>query len=368
MGFEDLVDGISVIESIGESTGIAKRKVIDWRFASRSQNLKPAIVVTDENGVVLKSARETDARWFLPVDALLSVSPGQKVSTGDVLARLPISSAKTKDITSGLPRVAELFEARRPKNHAILAEISGTIRIKRNYKNKSRVVIEPFEDGVEPAEYFIPKNKHFYLQDGDHVEKGDYILDGNPVPQDILRIKGVEALASYLINEVQEVYRLEGVAINHKHIEVVVRHMLQKVEITDPADTEYILGDNVDRIEVEELNRSLAQQGKKLVSFSPILQGITKASLQTKSFISAASFQETTKVLTEAAIAGKVDTLDGFKENVIVGRSIPAGTGAILHEKRRVAMNRDQMILKERSNFSQNEDLKNTAIQGSIAE
>ncbi|BAP25900.1 DNA-directed RNA polymerase subunit beta' [Candidatus Liberibacter asiaticus] len=368
VGFEDLVDGISVIESIGESTGIAKRKVIDWRFASRSQNLKPAIVVTDENGVVLKSARETDARWFLPVDALLSVSPGQKVSTGDVLARLPISSAKTKDITSGLPRVAELFEARRPKNHAILAEISGTIRIKRNYKNKSRVVIEPFEDGVEPAEYFIPKNKHFYLQDGDHVEKGDYILDGNPVPQDILRIKGVEALASYLINEVQEVYRLEGVAINHKHIEVVVRHMLQKVEITDPADTEYILGDNVDRIEVEELNRSLAQQGKKLVSFSPILQGITKASLQTKSFISAASFQETTKVLTEAAIAGKVDTLDGFKENVIVGRSIPAGTGAILHEKRRVAMNRDQMILKERSNFSQNEDLKNTAIQGSIAE
>nr|MBA2916927.1 DNA-directed RNA polymerase subunit beta' [Candidatus Liberibacter asiaticus] len=205
-------------------------------------------------------------------------------------------------------------------------------------------------------------------QDGDHVEKGDYILDVNPVPQDILRIKGVEALASYLINEVQEVYRLEGVAINHKHIEVVVRHMLQKVEITDPADTEYILGDNVDRIEVEELNRSLAQQGKKLVSFSPILQGITKASLQTKSFISAASFQETTKVLTEAAIAGKVDTLDGFKENVIVGRSIPAGTGAILHEKRRVAMNRDQMILKERSNFSQNEDLKNTAIQGSIAE
>ncbi|RPD36878.1 DNA-directed RNA polymerase subunit beta' [Candidatus Liberibacter solanacearum] len=366
--FEDLVDGLSVIESVGESTGIAKRKVIDWRFTSRGQNLKPAIVVKDENGAVLKFSRGTDARWFLPVDAILSVSPGQKVSVGDVLARSPISSAKTKDITSGLPRVAELFEARRPKNHAILAEVSGSIKIKRNYKNKSRVLIEPFEEGVEPVEYFIPKNKHFYLQDGDKVEKGDYILEGNPAPHDILRIKGIEALASYLINEVQEVYRLEGVLINDKHIEVVIRQMLQKVEITDPADTEYILGDNIDRVEVEELNRSLAQQGKKQVSFSPILQGITKASLQTKSFISAASFQETTKVLTEAAIAGKVDMLEGLKENVIVGRLIPAGTGAILHEKRRIAMNRDQMILKARSNSSQDSDSKNNQIQGIIAE
>ncbi|AHA27821.1 DNA-directed RNA polymerase subunit beta' [Candidatus Liberibacter americanus] len=352
--FEDLVDGLSVIESIGESTGIAKRKVIDWRFSTHGQNLKPAIVVKDENGDVIKFARGSDARWFLPVDAILSVTPGQKVSVGDVLARSPISSAKTKDITSGLPRVAELFEARRPKDNAMLAEISGTIRIKRNYKNKSRVLIEPFDESLEPVEYFIPKNKHFYLQDGDTVEKGDYIVEGNPAPHDILRIKGVEALASYLLNEIQEVYRLEGVVINDKHIEVVIRQMLQKVEIIDVGDSEYVLGDNIDRVEVEAINKELIHHKKKPVVFSPVLQGITKAALQTKSFISAASFQETTKVLTEAAIAGKVDMLEGLKENVIVGRLIPAGTGALLREKRRIAMHRDQMIVKEKNNSSNN--------------
>ncbi|MBY7649409.1 MAG: DNA-directed RNA polymerase subunit beta' [Candidatus Liberibacter europaeus] len=368
VGFEDLVDGVSVIESIGESTGIYKRKVIDWRFSSKGQNLKPSIVIKDEDGVVLKLSSGSDARWFLPVDAILSVTPGQKVSMGDVLARSPISSAKSKDITSGLPRVAELFEARRPKDHAILADISGTIRIKRSYKNKIRVLIEPCEDTIDPVEYFIPKNKHFYLRDGDYVEKGDCIIEGNPTPHDILRIKGIEALASYLINEVQNVYRLEGVVINDKHIEVVIRQMLQKVEITDPGDSEYLLGDNVDRVEVELMNKELVQQGKKIVSFSPVLQGITKASLQTKSFISAASFQETTKVLTEAAIAGKVDMLEGLKENVIVGRLIPAGTGAILNEKRRIAIHRDQMILKERNKCSQDADSKNDPVQGMIIE
>ncbi|MBL0849102.1 MAG: DNA-directed RNA polymerase subunit beta' [Candidatus Liberibacter ctenarytainae] len=357
VGFEDLIEGISVIESVGESTGIARRKVIDRRSA-QGPTLKPSIVVKDEHGGILKLSRGAEARWFLPVDAILSVTPGQKVSVGDVLARSPISIAKTKDITSGLPRVAELFEARRPKNHAILADINGHIKIKRSYKNKYRVSIEPIEENIEPVEYFIQKNKHFYLQDGDYVEKGDYILEGNPTLHDILRIKGVEFLASYFIDEVQAVYCLEGVAINNKHIEVVLRQMLQKVEITDEGDSEYVVGDNIDRIEVEAMNKDLERNGKKVILFSPILQGITKASLQTKSFISAASFQETTKVLTEAAIAGKVDMLEGLKENVIVGRLIPAGTGAILNEKRRIAMMRDEMILKER-NKSTIDDIPN---------
>jgi len=269
-----------------------------------------------------------------------------------VLARIPLESAKTKDITGGLPRVAELFEARRPKDHAVIAEIDGTIRFGRDYKNKRRIMIEPSEDGVEAVEYLIPKGKPFHLQDGDYIEKGDYILDGNPAPHDILAIKGVEALASYLVNEIQEVYRLQGVVINDKHIEVIVRQMLQKVEITDAGDSPYIVGDNVDRIEMDDANERLAEEGKKPASGDPVLLGITKASLQTPSFISAASFQETTKVLTEAAVAGKTDTLQGLKENVIVGRLIPAGTGGTMSQIRRIATARDDLILEERRKSS----------------
>jgi DNA-directed RNA polymerase subunit beta' len=209
-------------------------------------------------------------------------------------------------------------------------------------------MIEPAEDGVEPVEYLIPKGKPFHLQDGDYIEKGDYILDGNPAPHDILAIKGVEALASYLVNEIQEVYRLQGVVINDKHIEVIVRQMLQKVEITDAGDSTYIVGDNVDRIELEDVNDSLLAEGKKPAFGEPVLLGITKASLQTPSFISAASFQETTKVLTEAAVAGKTDNLQGLKENVIVGRLIPAGTGGTMTQIRRIATARDELILEER--------------------
>ncbi len=249
---------------------------------------------------------------------------------GDVIARIPMESAKTKDITGGLPRVAELFEARRPKDHAIIAEIDGTIRFGRDYKNKRRVIIEPHDSTLEPVEYLIPKGKPFHLQDGDAIEKGDYILDGNPAPHDILAIKGVEALASYLVNEIQEVYRLQGVLINDKHIEVIVRQMLQKVEITVQGDSTYIPGDHVDVIELEEINERLVEDGKKPAEGQPVLLGITKASLQTPSFISAASFQETTRVLTEAAVAGKTDMLQGLKENVIVGRLIPAGTGGTM--------------------------------------
>jgi DNA-directed RNA polymerase subunit beta' len=350
--FEDLVDGISVRETADESTGITKREVIDWRSTPRGTDLKPAIVIQDSKGKVAKLSKGGDARFLLSVEAILSVEPGALVRPGDVLARVPMESAKTKDITGGLPRVAELFEARRPKDHAIIAEIDGTIRFGRDYKNKRRIIIEPQDSTLEPMEYLIPKGKPFHLQDGDAIEKGDYILDGNPAPHDILAIRGVEALASYLVNEIQEVYRLQGVPINDKHIEVIVRQMLQKVEITEQGDSTYIAGDHVDVIELDEVNDRLIEEGKKPAEGQPVLLGITKASLQTPSFISAASFQETTRVLTEAAVAGKTDMLQGLKENVIVGRLIPAGTGGQMSQIRRIATSRDELILDERRKAS----------------
>ena len=346
--YEDMADGISVSEQADEATGITKRAVIDWRASPRGTDLKPAIVIKGDNGEILKLARGSDARYFQSVDAILSVEPGQRVQAGDVLSRIPMESAKTKDITGGLPRVAELFEARKPKDNAVIAEIDGTVKFGRDYKNKRRIIIEPHEDGVEPVEYLIPKGKPFHLQEGDVIEKGDYILDGNPAPHDILAIRGVEALASYLVNEIQEVYRLQGVLINDKHIEVIVRQMLQKVEIVESGDSGYIPGDHVDRIELDELNERLVEEGKKPGSGNPVLLGITKASLQTPSFISAASFQETTRVLTEAAVAGKVDSLQGLKENVIVGRLIPAGTGGMMTQMRRIATSRDELIIEDR--------------------
>jgi len=279
----------------------------------------------------------------------LSVEPGQTVKAGDVLSRISLESAKTRDITGGLPRVAEMFEARRPKDHAIIAEISGTVHFGRDYKNKRRVVIQPDEEGLDPVEYLLPKGKHLAVQEGDRIEKGELILDGNPAPHDILAIKGEEELASFLVNEIQEVYRLQGVTINDKHIEVIVRQMLQKVEVTDPGDTELLKNEQVDKIEFEEMNAAVEGAGGRPATAVPVLLGITKASLQTRSFISAASFQETTRVLTEAALNGKIDTLDGLKENVIVGRLIPAGTGGMISQLRRVASHRDDLILQERS-------------------
>ncbi|WP_374830710.1 DNA-directed RNA polymerase subunit beta' [Paenochrobactrum pullorum] len=350
--FEDLVDGLSVQETTDESTGITKRVVIDWRSTPRGADLKPALIIKDKSGKIAKLSKGGEARFQLSVETILSIEPGATVKAGDVIARLPLESAKTKDITGGLPRVAELFEARRPKDHAIIAEIDGTIRFGRDYKNKRRIVIEPSDSTIEPAEYLIPKGKPFHLQDGDAIEKGDYILDGNPAPHDILAIKGVEALASYLVNEIQEVYRLQGVLINDKHIEVIVRQMLQKVEITESGDSGYIPGDHVDRIELDEINDRLIEEGKKPGVGTPVLLGITKASLQTPSFISAASFQETTRVLTEAAVAGKMDTLQGLKENVIVGRLIPAGTGGMTNQIRRIASARDELIIDERKKSS----------------
>ncbi len=352
IGFEDLVEGQSMTEQVDEATGIAKRLVIDWRLNQRSATLKPAIVIKGADGKVLKLPRGGEARYQLPVESIIGVDPGGTVQAGDIIARISMESAKTRDITGGLPRVAELFEARRPKDHAIIAEVSGTVQFGRDYKNKTRISIIPNEEGGDPVEYLIPKGKHIHLQDGDVVEKGDYIVDGNPAPHDILAIKGVEELAAYLVNEIQEVYRLQGVNINDKHIEVIVRQMLQKVDITDPGDTEFLSGEQVDQVELEEANEKALENGGKPAVGTPVLLGITKASLQTRSFISAASFQETTRVLTEAAVNGKVDTLEGLKENVIVGRLIPAGTGAAMSKLRRIAAMRDEMILAQKAQAS----------------
>jgi DNA-directed RNA polymerase subunit beta' len=346
--FEDLVEGVSVSERRDESTGITNSVIIDWRASPRGADLRPAMVIRDKKGKVAKLSRGAEARYLLPVDAILSVEAGHEVKAGDVLARIPTESAKTRDITGGLPRVAELFEARRPKDHAIIAEVSGTVQLGRDYKNKRRITIVPEEDGAEPVEYLIPKGRHLAVQEGDRIEKGEFLLDGHPAPHDILAIKGVEELANYLVNEIQEVYRLQGVTINDKHIEVIVRQMLQKTEVDDPGSTEFLKGEQVDRIDFEDANTAVEAAGGKPATGQPVLLGITKASLQTRSFISAASFQETTRVLTDAAVNGKADALEGLKENVIVGRLIPAGTGGTLSRLSKIATHRDELILEER--------------------
>ncbi|MEQ8610336.1 MAG: DNA-directed RNA polymerase subunit beta' [Parvibaculum sp.] len=345
--FEDLVDGVSIREVADEATGISSRVVVDWRASPRGSELRPAVIVKDAKGKLMKLASGNDARYLLSVDAILSVENGATVHAGDVLARIPTEGAKTRDITGGLPRVAELFEARRPKDHAIIAEVTGRVEFGRDYKNKRRIIVHPADESLEPVEYLIPKGKHISVQEGDIIEKGEFILDGHPAPHDILAISGVEELAAYLVNEVQDVYRLQGVSINDKHIEVIVRNMLQKVEITHPGDSITLPGEQMDRTEFDEMNAKLEAQGKATATASPVLLGITKASLQTRSFISAASFQETTRVLTEAAVSGKVDQLIGLKENVIVGRLIPAGTGGMLQRLRGEAQARDEKILED---------------------
>jgi DNA-directed RNA polymerase subunit beta' len=346
--FEDLVEGVSVSERRDESTGITNSVIIDWRASPRGVDLRPAMVIKDKKGKVAKLSRGGEARYLLPVDAILSVEPGHQVMAGDVLARIPTESAKTRDITGGLPRVAELFEARRPKDHAIIAEVSGIVQLGRDYKNKRRITIVPEDDSQEPVEYLIPKGRHLAVQEGDRIEKGEFLLDGHPAPHDILAIKGVEELANYLVNEIQEVYRLQGVTINDKHIEVIVRQMLQKIEVDEPGSTELLKGEQIDRIDFEDTNEAVKAAGGKPATGQPVLLGITKASLQTRSFISAASFQETTRVLTEAAVNGKADALEGLKENVIVGRLIPAGTGGMLTRLNKIASHRDDLILEER--------------------
>tara|TARA_R110000787_G_scaffold191851_1_gene303417 strand:+ start:7790 stop:12148 length:4359 start_codon:yes stop_codon:yes gene_type:complete len=343
--FVDMVEGVSYREVLDEATGISNKVVIDWKQQPKGNDLKPRITLRDENGEVLALPNGIEARYFMSLDAILSVEPGQSVAAGDVLARIPRESSKTRDITGGLPRVAELFEARKPKDHSIISHNEGRVEFGKDYKSKRRITVVPTEDdSAEPMDYMIPKGKHLAVQEGDYVRKGDPLIDGNPVPHDILEVMGVEALASYLVNEIQEVYRLQGVKINDKHIEVIVRQMLQKVEISEPGDTTFLVGELVEKLEFDQINEKMMKGGKQPAAARPVLQGITKASLQTSSFISAASFQETTRVLTEAAVSGKIDNLHGLKENVIVGRLIPAGTGSVMNRMREIAADRDKVL------------------------
>ncbi len=345
--YRDLVDGISVNEVADEATGLSSKVIVDWKQSQRGSGLRPRITLRDENDEVVTLANDLEARYFLPIGAILSVEDGSEVHAGDVLARIPKESSKTRDITGGLPRVAELFEARKPKDHAIISEIDGIVEFGRDYKSKTRLIVRPEGEG-EPSEYMVPKGQHLAINEGDRVRKGDLLMDGTPVPHDILRVMGMEALAQYLVSEVQQVYRLQGVPINNKHIEVIIRQMLQKVEIEEGGDTTLLQGEIVDRDEFEAENRKAETEGYRVATSSPVLQGITKASLQTKSFISAASFQETTRVLTEASVSGKVDKLQGLKENVIVGRLIPAGTGAYIRTVKKNAAAHDQVLRQER--------------------
>ena len=363
--YRDLVDGVSLREVLDESTGIASKTVTDWRQQTRGADLKPRIALRDKKGEIITLANGLEARYFLPVGAILNVADGTEVHAGDVLARIPRESSKTHDITGGLPRVAELFEARKPKDHAIISESEGQVEFGKDYKNKRRVIIRSKDKTAEPIEYMIPKGKHITVQEGDYVQKGDLLMDGNPVPHDILKVMGVEALARYMVNEVQQVYRLQGVTINDKHIEVIVRQMLQKVEIDQPGETTFLAGEQVDREEFDLINDKATKEGYKLATASPVLQGITKASLQTHSFISAASFQETTRVLTEAAVSGKVDHLTGLKENVIVGRLIPAGTGATVNRIRKVAAEREKEAIEAAEASNNNETPPALASTGS---
>jgi len=347
--FIDLTAGVSLREETDDATGIAQRIVSDWRSAPKGNELKPEIIIVNpDNGEPLKRENGNPERHSMSVEAILSVEDGDKISAGDVIARIPREGAKTKDITGGLPRVAELFEARRPKDHAIIAQIDGYVRFGKDYKNKLRLSIEPPEGEGEPIEYLVPKGKHIPVNEGDFIRKGENLVDGNPAPHDILSILGVEALANYMISEVQDVYRLQGVKINDKHIEVIVRQMLQKWEVSDSGQTILLKGEQVDRVEFEEINKKALEKGYEPAKGGPVLLGITKASLQTRSFISAASFQETTRVLTEASTQGKRDKLIGLKENVIVGRLIPAGTGGAARDIKKIAAQRDAAILEQK--------------------
>jgi DNA-directed RNA polymerase subunit beta' len=347
--FVDLVDGTSMREVTDESTGISSRVVVDWKQQARSTNLRPMISMRDKNGDPILLDNGSEAKYFLSVDYIITVENGQKINAGDVIAKIPREASKTRDITGGLPRVSELFEARHPKDPAVIAEYDGRIEFGKDYKSKRRIAVVPDEEGIETVEFLLPRGRHIVVQDGDYVKRGDLIVDGNSDPHDILHVLGVEALAEYLVEEVQQVYRLQGVIINDKHIEVIVRQMLQKIQISDTGDSLYLKGEQMDRVEFYSENCKLMKDGKQLIKGKHVLQGITKASLQTRSFISAASFQETTRVLTEAAVAGKVDTLQGLKENVIVGRLIPAGTGRIVNELQKEARKRDLEMEKKSS-------------------
>ena len=365
--YVDLVDGISMREIVDDTsefaTGIASRTVIDWKQQTGGSNLRPRITLRDKDGEVINLPNGLEARYFMSMNAILSVENGSMVKAGSVLARIPRESSKTRDITGGLPRVAELFEARKPKDFAVISESDGVVEFGADYKAKRRIRVVSQDEGVDPVEYMVPKGKLLAVQEGDFIRKGDMIIDGSPVPHDILNILGVEALSDYLVKEVKDVYRLQGVMINDKHIEVIVRQMLQKMEVSDHGATTFINGEHVNRLEFKLANEKAVKEGLEPAKGTPVLLGITKASLQTESFISAASFQETTRVLTEAAVSGKSDSLLGLKENVIVGRLVPAGTGSIVNKLRNIANKRDKEIIA--SNLKKETALIEEANEGS---
>jgi DNA-directed RNA polymerase subunit beta' len=320
--FEDLEDGRSMSLQTDDLTGRKRMVVTDYKDST----LRPRLVIVDVND----STREL-TKYFLPVGVNIVANEDDDVQPGDIMAKIPRETTKTKDITGGLPRVAELFEARKPKEVAIITEIDGMVSFGKDTKGKRRVVVTP-EEG-EPHEYLIPKGKNIGVTEGDYVRAGDALMDGSTNPHDILKVQGEEALARYLVDEIQEVYRLQGVKINDKHIEVIVRQMLRRVRIRKVGDTDFLVDQVVDRIRVDRVNRELVARGGEAATYAPMLLGITKASLSTDSFLSAASFQETTRVLTEASINGKVDHLRGLKENILMGRLIPAGTGFTSYQK-----------------------------------
>lgn len=361
--FEDMKDSVSVMDIYDDATGLSSKVIMDWR-QSRSLDLRPRILIDNDaiegspaSGKKTKGSEEvSDLGYHLPVGAILSVAEGEKVSAGDVIARIPKESTKNKDITGGLPRVVELFEARKPKEQSIICEIEGIIEYGKDYKSKRKIIINPTDKKKVSVEYLIPRGKHISVSEGDYVSIGDTLMSGLPSLHDILRILGIEALSKYIINEIQTVYRLQGVKIDDKHIEVVLRRMLQKVEVVDPGETTFIIGEQIGRQEFDAINKKFIDEGFKPAVSTPVLQGITKASLQTNSFFSAASFQETTRVLTEAAVAGKVDKLIGLKESIIVGRLIPAGTGFYANELKKVA---NKLDLELQDQNQERENLKN---------
>jgi DNA-directed RNA polymerase subunit beta' len=320
--FGDILEGATMREQVDEFTGLSSRVIIE----SKDPELRPRVSIKDAAGATIYRA-------LLPVGANLAVTEGAEVAAGDVLAKMPRETTKTKDITGGLPRVAELFEARKPKDYAIVSEIDGIVSFGADSRGKRRVIVTPDVTDAEPKEYLIPKGKHVSVHEGDRVRAGEALMDGSSNPHDVLRIKGEKELAKYLVDEVQEVYRLQGVRINDKHIETIVRQMLRRVRVKEVGDTDFLVGEHVERNVFEDVNRRMLDEGRQPAQAEALLLGITKASLSTESFISAASFQETTKVLTEAAMWGKVDHLRGLKENVIMGRLIPAGTGMARYQR-----------------------------------
>ena len=338
--FGDIIENLSVQERVDPVTGKASRLIVE----SKDAELRPRISVKDIDGNTAKIPGSiASARYFMPVGAIIMVSESDQVSPGDVIAKIPRETTKTKDITGGLPRVAELFEVRKPKETAIISEISGVVSFGKHVKGKRKVIVAP-EVG-KPKEYLIPKGKHVAVQEGDYVRAGDALMDGSANPHDILNIRGLKELARYLVDEVQEVYRLQGVKINDKHIEVIVRQMLRRIKVVTPGDTDFLIGEQVEKWIFEEKNDLALAQGKQPATGEPLLLGITKASLTTESWISAASFQETTKVLADAAVQGKIDYLRGLKENVIMGRLIPAGTG--LDQYRRLDIKMSEEVTAE---------------------